>query len=180
MIAALADPVLVAIVALGGTLVGGLIAGCVQLLVATMSRSGQVELLRLQRTQETERTWRDHRRQIYSGYLTAVQTALTTMEEFRDRPSDATAESEFPDIGQVRTAVQTYVGAYSDLTLIAGTDVREVTYRVTEMIEDWFEAVLEDRELPERPSDLSHNTVVLAMQKELGINQQVSTPALSP
>jgi hypothetical protein len=187
VIAEVADPILVAIVALGGTIVGGLIAGCVQLVVAKMSRSTQVEVLQLQATQEAGRVWRDHRRQIYADFLTATTTTMELIEVYAQAPSDSESatpdvhtNSGFPDVREVREAVNEFGRAYSDLSLISGNEMRAVALRVMRMINDSYIAVLEGRETPDRPADLSHDVVVQAMQQELGLHQAASTPAPSP
>ncbi|MFC5266143.1 hypothetical protein ACFPJ1_28855 [Kribbella qitaiheensis] len=191
MIAKVADPILVAIVALVGTIVGGLVAGCVQLVVAKMSRSTQVEVLQLQATQEADRVWRDHRRQIYADFLTATTTTMDLIEVYTQAPSDTDTDTEsaipdvhtdsgFPDVQEVRKAMHEFTRAYSDLSLVAGAEMRAVALRVMEMINDSYVAALEGHETPERPADLSHNVVVEAMQKELGLHQAASTPVPSP
>jgi hypothetical protein len=178
--AQVADTVVVAVVALGGTVVGGLIAGGVQVALAKMTRAGQLEVLERQAEEETNRIWREHRRQVYADFQTATLGAISQFMTYAAMPPGATVVPGDPTPESMRASRDEANRAYSDLSLVAGHDVRDLCYRVVRLVEANYRRALRKEKIPERGPDLSHEAVVVAMQKELGLHRPGATPTPSP
>ena len=164
-----ANAVVVALVAVGGTVVGALISAATQAVVARTTSANQLKVLEKQARHDADRAWREDRRAVYAEFLTATARNADQIYAFWHATPEQRGRNGFPDSVSVSASVAGCIFALSNLSLIASPQVNDLAAALFKFCEQSSLAVLGGGEPPARPDEISNRAILVAMQRDLGL-----------
>jgi hypothetical protein len=115
--------VAVALVAVGGTVVGAAISAATQAVAARSTFATQLKVLDRQAKHDADRAWREDRQRIYAEFLTATAHNADQLRAFWHASPEQRGKDGFPDERSISASVASCIFELSNLSLIAGREL---------------------------------------------------------
>ncbi|MFC0622823.1 hypothetical protein [Kribbella deserti] len=167
----LSEGVFIALVALGGTLAGGLVTALTQLLVSHAGAKAQAQSQLMQAKRDNAARWRDERYLVYTEFARKERATQLVVENYSDAYIED--ESEPSEISrreaQALAALEDIDATLAKLTILAGPELSHIAALAVHHLWNGYDQPDTDV-IYNRESKIEYQALVRAMQSELGID----------